>query len=134
MGTGMVTPAEFRTLALALEGTTEAPHFDRTAFKFARIYATLAADGLSANLKLTRDVQELKCLTAPELFQPVDGGWGRMGWTSVALQLIGAEELASALAAAWKDAQPRPRSRSGSKAVGAARPLAGGKRKPRSPG
>jgi hypothetical protein len=42
-----------RELALALEGVTAAPHFDRTAFKVKRIFATLAADGLTANFKFT---------------------------------------------------------------------------------
>jgi len=37
-------------IALNLPGAVSAPHFDRTAFKVKRIFATLAADGLSANL------------------------------------------------------------------------------------
>ena len=105
----MVTAVEFRDLALALAGTTAAPHVDRTAFKVARIYATMAADGLSANLKFSADEQALKCLTAPELFAPVAGGWGRMGWTTVALPGIDRAELLAALEAAWRDAQPKPR-------------------------
>ena len=36
------TAADFRRIALSLDGTSEAPHFDRQAFKV-RIYATLAA-------------------------------------------------------------------------------------------
>src|SRR2546421_923196 len=38
----MANADDFRWIALALAGTTEAPHFDRVAFKVARIYATLA--------------------------------------------------------------------------------------------
>jgi phosphopantothenate synthetase len=41
----MVTAADVRRAALALAGTLEAPHFDRTAFKVRRIYATMPADG-----------------------------------------------------------------------------------------
>jgi hypothetical protein len=37
----MATAKDFRRIALSLPGTTEAPQFDRTAFKVARIYATL---------------------------------------------------------------------------------------------
>lgn len=106
----MVTAAKFRAIALALDGTVAAPHFDRTAFKVARTYATLAADGLSANLKFSPDTQALKCLTAPEAFAPVAGGWGRMGWTTVTLAAVSADELAAALDTAWRDAQPKPRS------------------------
>ena len=38
----MATGKDLRRMALSLEGTTEAPHFDRAAFKVARIYVTLA--------------------------------------------------------------------------------------------
>jgi hypothetical protein len=46
----MATAKDLRRIALSLEGTSEAPHFDRMAFKVARIYATLKADGKTANL------------------------------------------------------------------------------------
>jgi hypothetical protein len=75
----MASGTDLRRLALALEGTNEAPHFDRAAFKVARIYATLAADGRSANLKLSPEEQEFKCLLAPAAFAPVPGGWGKQG-------------------------------------------------------
>jgi hypothetical protein len=88
---------DFRRLALAIEGTSAAPHFDRTAFRIDRIYATLAADGLTANLKFTPEDQELKCLTAPEAFSPVAGGWGRQGWTTLTLAAVDKTALASAL-------------------------------------
>ena len=48
-----MTEDDFRALCLALPGTTEASHFERAAFRTARrIYATLAADGCSANIGL----------------------------------------------------------------------------------
>src|SRR4051794_17658379 len=94
-------------MALALEGTTEAPHFDRTAFKVARIYVTLAADGRTANLRFTPDEQEFKCMMAPEAFAPLPNAWGKQGWTSADLSRIGEAELASALRTAWTNAQPR---------------------------
>ncbi len=100
----MATGKDLRRIALSLEGTTEAPHFDRAAFKVARIYVTMPADGLTANLKLAADEQQLKCLTAPEAFAPVPGGWGRMGWTTATLGKLSADELASALTTAWAHA------------------------------
>lgn len=54
----MATGSDLRRLALALEGTSEHPHFDRPAFKVARIYVTLAADKRSANFKFAPDEQE----------------------------------------------------------------------------
>jgi len=106
-----VSTAEFRDLALALAGTSEAPHFDRTAFRAVRIFATLGADGLSANLKLAPEEQEFKSMLAPEAFAPVPGGWGRQGWTTVTLARIDRTELADALALAYAHAhRKRPRS------------------------
>ena len=69
----MATGKDLRRLALSLEGTTEAPHFDRAAFKVTRIYATLAADGKTANLKLSPEEQEFKCMLAPDAFSPTHG-------------------------------------------------------------
>ena len=86
----MATRRDFLGLARALAGTTEAPHFDRTAFKVARIYATLPSDGKTVNLLFSPDDQELWCRLLPAAFAPVPGGWGRMGYTT---------------------AQPRPRKR-----------------------
>jgi hypothetical protein len=111
----MATADDLRRISLALDGTTEAPHFDRAAFKVARIYATMPADGGSANLKLTPDEQELKCVTAPDAFAPVPNAWGRQGWTTVTLSKLSVDELASALRTAWnhallkKPVKPNPR-------------------------
>ena len=103
----MATTADFRRAALRLAGTTKAPHFDRTAFKVARTYATLAADGTTANLKFAPDEQALKCLTAPDAFAPVPNAWGKQGWTTVTLTKISAAELSAALATAWRHALPK---------------------------
>lgn len=89
---------------MALAGTAEAPHFDRTAFKVARIYVTLAADGRSANFKFTPDEQEFKCMMAPEAFVPVPNAWGRQGWTTANLSKLSAAELKNALETAWAHA------------------------------
>ena len=107
----MATEKDFRRIALALPDTTHAPHFERTAFKRRITFATLAPDGLSANLKFTLDEQELKCLTAPDAFAPVPGGWGRMGFTTVRLVAVTADELAAALRLAWAHAGPRAKPR-----------------------
>ncbi len=100
----MMTGNDLRRLAIALPDATEAPHFDRTAFKVKRIFATLAADGETANLKLSPDEQELKCTVAPEAFAPVPNAWGRQGWTTVRLARVSEEELAAALRMAWAHA------------------------------
>jgi YjbR protein len=107
----MASGADLRRIALSLAGTSEAPHFDRAAFKVARIYVTLAADGRTANLKFSPGDQEFKCLLAPAAFQPVPGGWGKMGWTAATLAELSAAELKDALELAWRQALPKKRRR-----------------------
>jgi hypothetical protein len=105
----MATGKDLRRLALALKGTTAAPHFDRTAFKVARTYVTLAADERSANFKFTPEEQELKCLTAPEAFARIPNKWGEQGWTTGLLAKLTTAELERALLTAWAHAQPKLR-------------------------
>ena len=100
----MATAKDFRRIALSLDGTTEAPHFDRTAFRVRRIYATLAADGKSANLMLTRDEQALKCEVAADAFSPIPNAWGARGATTAKLSVLSAAELRDALTTAWRHA------------------------------
>jgi hypothetical protein len=107
----MATAQDLCRIAMSLDGTTSGPHFERTAFKAARIYATLAPDGLTANLKLAPDEQELKCLTAPEAFQPVPNAWGQQGWTTATLAALSPAELEDVLERAWRHALPRKRVR-----------------------
>lgn len=107
----MATGKDLRRLALSLAGTTEAPHFDRTAFKVARTYVTLSADGRSANFKFAPDEQEFKCMMAPEAFAPVPKGWGRMGWTTATLSKLNIAELEAALATAYAHAVKTPAKR-----------------------
>jgi hypothetical protein len=114
-GSSMAIASDFRAIALALDGTVEAPHFDRAAFKVARMYATLAADGMTANLKLTPDEQEFKCMLAPECFSPVPNAWGRQGWTTVDLAAAQVEDLRSVLDMAWQHAQPKAKSSRGTR-------------------
>jgi len=109
----MANSADLRRLALSLDGTTEAPHFDRAAFKVARIYVSLAPDGLTANFAFAPDEQELKCLTAPDAFAPIDNAWGRKGWTRAVLAALSEPELRAALETAWRHALPKPKKRKG---------------------
>ena len=103
----MATATDFRRIALSLAGTTEVPHFDRTAFKVRRIYATLAPDHRTANLMFTPDQQSLKCELAPEAFAPVPNAWGARGATTVKLSAVTAQELRAALTTAWQRSKPR---------------------------
>jgi hypothetical protein len=104
-----MTGHEFRALALSFAGTTHAPHFDRTAFKLQRTFATLAADGASANVLLTPEEQEHYAALQPGAFCRVLNKWGDQGWTTVTLAAVNPDLLHTALQSAWRAAQ-RPRS------------------------
>ena len=107
----MATARDLRRVAMSLDGTVEAPHFDRAAFKVARIYATLAPDELTANLMLTPDGQQLKCTVAPDAFAPVPNKWGERGATTVTLARVSVDELHDAIVMAWRRALPVKRAK-----------------------
>lgn len=89
----MATADDLRHMALALEGTIEAPHFDRAAFKVRRNYVTLAADGESANFMLSREEQEFKCMLLPDTLRPVPNKWGENGATTAKLADLNTGDL-----------------------------------------
>ncbi len=101
-----------RELALALPGVSEAPHWDRQAFRTTRkIFATLAAAGGDINLMFDPDLRDFYCEQASNAFSPVPGGWGLAGATRCDLEAVDEATLASALTAAHQLAAPRPRKR-----------------------
>jgi hypothetical protein len=106
----MATGKELRRMALALEGTVEAPHFDRAAFKVMRIYAP-AADGKTANFKFAPDEQQLKYAVAPDAFIPIPNAWGRQGWTAAKLSALNGSELRDALVIAHAHAITKSKAR-----------------------
>ena len=104
----MTDAADFRRIALALDGVAEYQHFDRRAFKARVTFATLAADERTANLKFSPDEQALKCAVAPDAFAAVDNAWWRQGWTTATLAALTEAELRAALEAAWAHGASRP--------------------------
>lgn len=107
----MVTAARFRQLCLSLAGTSEVPHVDRLAYRTPRkIFATLPPDGETANLLLVPELQAAVVEALPHAFQPVPGGWGRMGYTTVDLRKVDESELVRVLDEAHSLAsEPAPR-------------------------
>ena len=99
-----MTPADFRRLALSLEGAEEGSHMGAADFRVGgRIFATLASQHLGyGNLMLTPELQADFVGERPDLFLPVAGGWGRNGATHIVLAEANEDILAGALHAAWK--------------------------------
>lgn len=99
-----LTPADFRRLALSLEGADEGSHFGAADFRVGgRIFATLAAEKQGyGNLMLTPEQQAAFVAEAPAIFLPIPGGWGRNGATHVRLDAVAQDVLLGALRTAWK--------------------------------
>ena len=96
--------ADFRRIALSLEGVEEYDHAGFPAFRVGRRkFASLAsqAEGYG-NLMLTLEQQAAFVEEAPEIFLPIPGGWGRMGHTHIRLAAASEEVLTGAVRTAWK--------------------------------
>ena len=96
--------ADFRHIALSLEGAEEGSHMGAADFRVGgRIFATLASERQGyGNLMLTPEQQAMFVAEEPEIFIPIAGGWGRNGATHVRLAAANEDLLLGALRAAWK--------------------------------
>jgi hypothetical protein len=99
-----MTAADFRRIALGLEGVEEYSHAGLPAFRVGgRKFASLASQaGGCGNLMLTLEQQAAFVEEAPEIFLPIPGGWGKMGHTHIRLAAASEEVLTGALLTAWK--------------------------------
>src|SRR5437016_10539 len=99
-----MTAADFRRIALSLDGVEEVAHAGLPAFRVgvAR-FASLASQSAGyGNLTLTLEQQAAFVEEAPEIFLPIPGGWGRMGHTHIRLAAADEDVLTGALRTAWK--------------------------------
>src|ERR1700678_4511329 len=96
--------ADFRRIALSMEGAEEGSHMGAADFRVGgRIFATLAMQAQGyGNLMLTPEIKAGFVAEQPEVFLPVFGGWGRMGATHVVLAAANEDLLSGALHTAWK--------------------------------
>ena len=98
-----MTAADFRRIALSLEGAEEGSHMGAVDFRVGgRIFATLASvEQGYGNLMLTPEQQAEFVADQPDVFAPIAGGWGRMGATHIRLVRADEDVLAGALRTAW---------------------------------
>jgi hypothetical protein len=96
--------ADFKRIALNLEGAEEGSHMGAVDFRVGgRIFATLASEKQGyGNLMLTPEQQAAFVAEEPEVFLPIAGGWGRMGCTHIRLAKANEDIMAGALRTAWK--------------------------------
>ena len=95
-----MTTDDFRRIALSLPGAEELnglgyPNFRAGRKSFATIENSMAV------IRLTRDQQATFVAAAPKVFEPVSGGWGRLGTTVIRLEVADGATVQDALATAW---------------------------------
>ena len=106
------TVADFRRHALDLAGVTEGAHMGHPDFRLNnRIFATLSMQDEGCGvLKLSPEQQQTFIAELPNVFEPVFGGWGRMGLTLIHLAAADQDLLAGALATAYRNVELKQRS------------------------
>jgi len=95
----------FRRLALSLPDVVEDEHMGHPDFRVrGKIFATLGApDAEWGMVKLTPEQQDAFVHSAPKVFQPVKGGWGRGGATNVRLSAASEKALRPTMETAWNN-------------------------------
>ena len=112
----MLSPDEFRRIALKMDGAVESAHMGHPDFRVSgRIFATLLPDGERGMVKLTPEQQKQCVGKDATTFVPGPGAWGRQGCTCVRLDSADAATVREAMKLAWqniaeKRALVRPRS------------------------
>ena len=99
-----MTAADFRRIALSLDGVEEYSHAGLPAFRVgSRKFASLASQAQGyGNLMLTLEQQAAFVEDLPDIFLPIPGGWGKMGHTHIRLAVASQDVLTGALRTAWK--------------------------------
>ena len=73
-----------------------------------RIFATLSGEARGCGvLKLTVEQQAAFVAELPEVFEPVQGGWGRMGTTYIVLDRADEETMRGALMTAYRNVEAK---------------------------
>lgn len=98
---------EARALAALLPATIVGAHRGNPDFRVGgRVLATLWTEEERLVLRFTSEIQAHFCEAEPDLFSPLDGAWGRRGWTNLDLMDCEEDTLRTALLAAWRCTAP----------------------------
>jgi len=105
MGAREMTIGEFRKMALEIPEAVERSHMNHPDFRVAgKIFASLGVpDENWGMVKLTPEQQRTFIQTAPEVFKPSTGAWGRQGCTNVYLPTAKTSIVRAALDAAARN-------------------------------
>lgn len=99
-----MTANQFRKLALSLPDVQESSHMNHPDFRVRnKIFATLSyPDEQCGMVRLTPDQQAALLRSAPAIFRPAAGAWGRSGSTIVLLSAAKVSQLRPVMRQAWE--------------------------------
>ena len=99
----------FRRIACELPSAEESAHMGNPDFRVGgRIFATLSGQARGRGvLKLTPEQQAAYVSELPEVFEPVEKGWGRMGMTYIVLDRADEATMRGALVAAHRNVEQK---------------------------
>lgn len=104
----MISPKEFKSIALSFPEAEEHKHFENIAFKVSKkIFVTLNEKKNQACVKLSLVDQDVFALAAKSVIYPVPNKWGKQGWTIIELDKIKADLLTDALTMAFCTVAPK---------------------------
>ena len=100
----MLSPEEFRRIALSMVDAIEGAHMGHPDFRVnGRIFATLHPDHQWGMVKLTPEQQQKFVRENPATFVAENGAWGRSGCTRVRLGSVDEDTLGEAMTLAWQN-------------------------------
>src|ERR1700678_56411 len=130
----MITPDEFRKLALRLPETVEQQHQGHPDFRVGgKVLATLGwPDNAWGMVNLPIEEQKTRVATQPAVFEPASGAWGQRGSTKIRLAAAEIDLIEQVLRIAWgnvaEKSHAKAQRRKGSGIEKRAKPIRGAKR------
>lgn len=103
----MAAVTKLESIIQNLPETETQPHFHKTAYKVRKkIFCTLDLQAGTAVVKLDEIDQAAFCSFDLHVIRPVQGAWGKMGWTEVMLEKVRDETLIDILKTAYRTVAP----------------------------
>lgn len=104
----MVSLSDFKKLSLSFEEAEELPHFEKTSFRVnKKIFATLDLEKKRVVLKFTEIEQSVFGAFYKNIIYPVNGAWGKKGFTCIDVQKIRKDLLKDAVTVSYCNLAPK---------------------------
>lgn len=104
----MVKIEDFKKIILSMQNIEEQPHFEKSSFRVnKKIVATLDTKTKKVVIKLSEIEQSVFGAYDKTVIYPVNGTWGKQGWTVIELDKVKKEVLKDALQTSYNNVAPK---------------------------